>query len=138
MTVPFETIPRTLFDRVIDITTLSPAIVAKAKQFMDVPPDQLVPWIVDLVCDLAAMVNRFDTFLAEFTEMTDDVLLFWEQIEPDSGYVVGDDGESSVLNFTPSLCFPNLDTASILFMYCTSALVEIDGSPIDKAQGHHN
>lgn len=75
--------------------------------------------MIDLVGDIAAMIKTFDAFYAEFVESNRDVQLFWEQTKPEGGYVLGDDGESSVLSFAPSLCFPNLDTASILFMYCT-------------------
>jgi hypothetical protein len=124
MTVPFETTPRTLFDRVIDICTRSPAIVTKAQSVKYVPPEHMVSWMIDIVADIAAMINKFDAFHAEFVESNHDVQLFWEQTIPEGGYVLGDDGESSVLNFTPTLCFPNLDTASILFMYCTLASLD--------------
>ena len=66
------------------------------------------------------MINKFDTFYAEFVEINHDVQLFWEQTEqPESGRVLGEDDEASILNFTPTLCFANIDTATILFMYCT-------------------
>lgn len=94
--------------------------------------------MLDLVEDIATMVNRFDTFYAEFLELNHDVLLFWEQTEPEGGFVLSDDGEPSVLHFTPTLCFPDLDTASILFMYCMWTFVQSDELYIDRYQGRHN
>lgn len=118
MTVPFEKTSRTLFDRVIDICMGSPAIVAKARNLPHVPSQELLCWIIELIQDIATMINKFDTFYAEFLELNRDSLLFWEQTESDGSFVLSDDGEPSVLQFTPTLWFPDLDTASILFMYC--------------------
>lgn len=118
MTVPWDTVPRTIFDEVIDICTLSPSIVAKAHCMKNVPPDQLLPWCLSITSDIASLIHKFDAFYSKFSESHEGVQLFWEQAEPQNGYIVDEDEPNSLLRFIPTLWFSNLDTASMFFMYC--------------------
>jgi hypothetical protein len=126
MTVPWHYRERTLFDQVIDICMDSPAIVTKAKGLKCIKPDQLCSWTASLISDIAALIHKFDEFYARFIDSHNGVSLFWEQCDPLAGHVESEDGKSSsALNFDPDLCFPDLDIASILFMYCKSSTVAV-------------
>ena len=119
MTVPWHYREKTLFDKVIDICMLSPSIVTKANGLKSAKPDQLLSWTVSIVSDIAALIHKFDEFYAEFVDSYKGISMFWEQGEPPAGHVESKNEEdSSVLSFNPHLCFPDLDVASILFMYC--------------------
>ena len=118
MNIPWETHPRTDFDKIIDICTLSPSIVAKAHDMKNVPPAELLPWCLSITSDIAALVHKFDAFYLEFAESYTGPRLYWEEAEPQGGYIIDEDKAESVLRFHPTLCFSSLDTASLLFMYC--------------------
>ena len=119
MTIPWESQPRTTFDRIIDICTLSPAIVSKARNLGDVAHDQMLPWLISIVSDIAGLIAKFDVFYAGFENSHGATPMFWTQRELQSGVLIDDQTMiASVLDFQPTLCFESLDTASIMFMYC--------------------
>lgn len=119
MTTPWEGHPKTRFDKLIDICMLSPAIVMKANGMKSVPGYDLLDWMVSLVSDIAALIHKFDAYYDEFFESRDGIPAFWEDCESQGGYVESDGEKSaSPLIFEPTLSFPDLDTASILFMNC--------------------
>ena len=130
MTIPWQSRPKTLFDKVIDICMLSPAFVTKEKSLKCATPDQVLPHAVGITSDIAALINKFDEFYIMFMKPNDGTQLFWEKNQIQAGYVEdGDDESTSVLSFKPQLCFTDLDTASILFMYCKSPICKIPAHP---------
>ena len=88
----------------------------------NVPHDQLLPWCLSITSDVASLIHKFDAFHSKFSESHEGVQLFWEQSEPQNGYIVDEDEPNSVLRFIPTLWFSNLDTASMFFMYCAYSL----------------
>lgn len=119
MTMPWESRPKTRFDKLIDICMLSPAIVLKANGMKNVPGCHLLDWMVSLVSDIAALIKQFDSYHEEFFESCDGSPAFWEGCESQGGYVEGEGiRRTSALIFEPTLSFADLDTASILFMNC--------------------
>lgn len=119
MTTPWDFRPKTRFDKLIDICMLAPAIVMKANSMKIVPGYDLLDWMVSLVSDIAALIKKFDAYNTEFLETYDNSPAFWEDCGSQGGHVEAEDGKtSSALLFEPTLCFPDLDTASILVMNC--------------------
>lgn len=140
MNIPWRDRPKTLFDKIIDICMDAPAIVRKAYGFKYFPPSDHANLAISLVSDMAALIHRFDVFYYDFAKLYEGAQLFWEQEEPESGYVVEDrDGTSSILIFKPTLGFSDLDTASMLFMYCKCHHKSASAGrkfSVDFSQGH--
>ena len=117
MTVPWEIHPKTMFDELVDIFMVGPAIMEQANRIPTIPPDQILAHAFKIVKDLFDIDQRLQDFYARL-ETRYPKPLYWESISPGRIDAFPDiNMDSSELTFPPALAFHDLDLASILSLY---------------------
>ena len=117
MTVPFDIRPKNMFDKLVDIFILGPEVMQRAKGLSCLPPERVFSAAADIVKDLSNINKRLEEFYAHLIEEHQGRQLYWGRnfLNGELDHHIHDFD----LVFPPSLDFIDLETASIMSMYCT-------------------
>ncbi|KAK3723034.1 hypothetical protein LTR37_002180 [Vermiconidia calcicola] len=135
MSAPWKLHPKSPLDKLIDICTLGPEMLLKAKRLSSLPPAQTLPAALNIVQDLGRSVAKLETIYAELYASYPQPM-YWERPLPEaevtsfaevtceSGIV---DHSRDPLIFPPALHFHDLELASTLSMYWSMSAIAWSG-----------
>ncbi|KAK3687031.1 hypothetical protein LTR37_019240 [Vermiconidia calcicola] len=135
MSTPWKLHPKSSLDKLIDICTLGPEMLLKAKRLSSLPPAQTLPAALNIVQDLGRSVATLEIIYADLYASYPQPM-YWERPLPEaeitsfaevtceSGIV---DHSRDPLIFPPALHFHDLDLASTLSMYWSMSAIAWSG-----------
>ena len=119
MNTPWDTIPKTPFDKLTDVFVLGPEISRKGDRLKCLPPDRKFAAALELTEDLSHINQRLQDVYDEYEKIYSGKPLYQEHGLhtcncPEDAFT----GIDEKLVFPSAFCFVDQETSSFLNIYC--------------------